>query len=231
MNKKILPIFISLVILALAVFGALALKQNQGSASLSKEEAVNKALSYINKNLLSGDVSASLAQIYEADKNAPYYTFQINVMGQLFDSIVTADGSRLIPNVSYAIDLNEKRDEKVDGNFYVKENSDLILEDGKPVIFLFTSSGCPHCTWEKPILQSVLDQFGDKVVYKQKEDTADDQDIYNQFGTGGVPLIVLGGKYYREGAGENLGEEKEKEYLTKYICELTGNLPEEVCNQ
>ncbi len=172
--------------------------------------------------------NVSLAQIYD-NKGAPYYTFQINIMGQLYDSVVTSDGSKLFTNSG--IDLNKKLDEKVDGNFLVKENAEIIKEDGKPVVFLFTSSTCPHCNWEKPVLKAVVDQFGDNIVYKQREDSTEDQDVYSQFGTGGVPLVVLGGKYYREGAGENLGEEKEKEYLTKYICELTEGLPENVCNQ
>jgi len=231
MNKKILPIVLSVVIVALIVVGALNYKQDQNTGGLSKEEAVNKALLYINENLMNGDVDASLVKIYDVDENSPYYTFQINVMGQLYDSMITSDGSRLIPDVRSAIDLNQKLDAKVDGNFYLKENAEIIQEDGKPVVFLFTSSNCPHCVWEKPVMQEVINKFGDNIVYKQREDTMDDQEIYNQFGEGGVPLIVIGGKYYREGAGENLGEDKEKEYLTKYICELTGNLPEEICNQ
>ncbi|HOI60077.1 MAG TPA: thioredoxin family protein [Candidatus Pacearchaeota archaeon] len=226
MNKKVSTIVLSVVVIAFVVFAAMNYKQESGY-SISKEEAVNKALEYINLNLVEQGVNVSLSQIYESEKNAPYYTFQINIMGQLFDSVVTADGSKLFTNSG--IDLNKKLDEKVDGNFLVKENAEIITEDGKPVVFLFASSTCPHCEWEKPVLKAVLDQFEDQVIYKVREDTTEDQDVYNQFGSGGVPLVVLGGKYYREGAGENFGEEKEKEYLTKYICELTGGMPENIC--
>lgn len=226
MNKKVSTIVLSLVIIALVVIAAVNYKQGS-DYSLTKEEAVNKALEYINLNLVEPGVNVSLAQIYASEKNAPYYTFQFNIMGQLFDSVVTADGSRLF---TYAgEDLNKKLDEKVDGNFLIRENAEIIEEDGKPVVFLFTSSICPHCEWQKPVLKEVIDQFEDKVIYKAREDTAEDQDVYAQFGTGGVPLLVLGGKYYREGAGENFGEEAEKEFLTNYICELTGGMPENIC--
>ena len=118
--------------------------------------------------------------------------------------------------------------EKVEGSF-LKRETDVIAEDGKPVVYLFTSSTCPHCEWEKPVLQEVVDKFGDAVIYKQLEDSAEEQEVYSEYGNGGVPLVILGGKYYREGAGEVVGEEKEKEVLTKYICELTGNQPESIC--
>lgn len=226
MNKKVSTIVLSLVLIALIAFAAINYKQSQSTSCPSKEEAVNKALEYINKNLVDESANVSLAQIYD-DKDAPYYTFQVNIMGNLYDFIVTTDGTRLFPNTGF--DLNEKLDEKVDGNFLFKESAEIIKEDGKPVVFLFASSNCPHCAWEKPIINEVIDQFGDNIIFKLREDTAEDQEVYNQFGKGGVPLIVLGGKYYREGSGANLGEEAEKEYLTKYICELTEGLPENIC--
>lgn len=230
MNKKILTIVLSVLIITLIIFTTIQYyKQNQTVSNIPQEEAVNRALNYINKNLLQGGMNAALVQIYESEEDTPYYTFQFNAMGQKYDSVVTADGSRLF--VDTGIDLNEKMDEKVDGNFRMKESAEIIKEDGKPVVYLFTSSSCPHCAWEKPVLEEVADKFKDNVVLKIRENTPEDQDVYNKFGKGGVPLVVLGGKYYREGAGENLGEEKEKEYLTKYICELTGNIPEDICNK
>lgn len=226
MNKKVSTVVLSLVVIALIAFAAINYKQSQSASCPSKEEAVNKALEYINTNLVDESANLSLAQIYD-DKDAPYYKFQVSVMGNLYDFIVTTDGTRLFTDTGF--DLDKKLDEKVDGNFLFKENAEIIKEDGKPVVFLFTSSGCPHCAWEKPIIEEVIDQFGDSVIFKLREDTAEDQEVYSQFGKGGVPLIVLGGKYYREGSGANLGEETEKEYLTKYICELTEGMPENIC--
>ena len=226
MNKKVSTVVLSLVVIALIAFAAINYKQSQSASCLSKEEAVNKALEYINTNLVDESANVSLAQIYD-DKDAPYYKFQVSVMGNLYDFIVTTDGTRLFTDTGF--DLDKKLDEKVDGDFLFKESAEIIKEDGKPVVFLFTSSSCPHCAWEKPIIDEVIDQFGDNIIFKLREDTAEDQEVYSQFGKGGVPLIVLGGKYYREGSGANLGEETEKEYLTKYICELTEGMPENIC--
>ncbi|MFA7142158.1 MAG: thioredoxin family protein [Candidatus Paceibacterota bacterium] len=224
MNKNISIIVFSLVMLVLVVFAAMNLNQDQ-SGCLPKEEAVNKAMDYIKKNLVEDGMEVSLAQIYSED--SPYYKFQIDIMGSLYDSIVTTDGALLFTNAGF--DLNEKLDERVEGSFYVKEDAEIITEDGKPVVYLFTTAECGHCAWEKPVLAEALEQFGDEVVYKLNEDGLDDMDVYEQFGTGGVPLIVLGGKYYREGSGANYGEELEKEYLTNYICDLTGGIPEDIC--
>jgi len=228
MNKKrILGILLIIILIALGVFLFNKERNNTDTGFLPKEEAVNKALEYINKYVLRGQQEAALVQIYEPEsENTPYYKFQISLAGQQYDSVVTADGSRLFTNGGE--DLNAEQDELAEGSF-LKRETDVITEDGKPVIYLFTSSTCPHCGWEKPVLQSVIDQFGDTVIYKNRENSTEDQDIYSSYGNGGVPLVVLGGVYYREGAGEQLGEEKEKEFLTKYICELTGNQPETVC--
>lgn len=224
MNRKILTISLSLIIVALVAY--IFINQPKANANdFTKEAAVNKALNYINNNL----VPASLAQIYESNENASYYTFQITVTGQKYDIAVTADGSRLFMDAG--IDLNKEVNPKVDGGFSEVLNPEITTEDGKPVIYMFTSSTCPHCEWEKPIIREVIAQFGDNVILKEREDTDEDQNIYTQFGTGGVPLIVLGGKYYREGSGENFGEEQEKAYLTKHICDLTGGLPESVCQK
>ncbi|MDD3046424.1 MAG: hypothetical protein PHH88_02005 [Candidatus Pacebacteria bacterium] len=230
MNKKIIAILLSIALIALIVFAIINYKQENSAPT--KEEVVNKALTYINENLMTSGYSASLKEIQEIEnKNPSYYIFTVNIAEQPYELFVTADGSKLVTDMRALTDLNEKVDAQVDGSFLVRENAEIITEDGKPVIYLFTSSTCPHCEWEKPVIQAVVDTFGDNVVYKLREDTAEDQNVYTQYGNGGVPLVLIGGKYYREGAGENFGEEAEKGYLTKYICELTNNIPETVCNK
>lgn len=228
MNKK--NIFIILLIVILIALGVylfvLEFDKETNTGYLPKEEAVNKAMEYINKYILLGQSEASLIKIYETSDNIPYYQFQLSLAGTTYDSVVTADGSRLFTNAGE--DLNAEQDELGEGSFLVRD-TEVITEDGKPVIYLFTSSSCPHCLWEKPVMQEVAESFGDAIVYKQVEDSDEESEVYYEYGSGGVPLVVLGGKYYREGAGEGLGEEGEKEILTKYICELTGNIPETIC--
>ena len=40
---------------------------------------------------------------------------------------------------------------------------------------------------------------------------------------GKIPVIIMGGKYYRIGAGESLGEETERQVLTAFLCKITDN--------
>ena len=73
------------------------------------------------------------------------------------------------------IDLNEILAERLDGNFLVKEDAEIIEEDGKPVIFLFTTEDCPYCAWEQPVLEEVVESFGDAIVYKLRQGVLEDR--------------------------------------------------------
>jgi thiol-disulfide isomerase/thioredoxin len=141
---------------------------------------------------------------------------------------MTLDGNILFPD---AVDLQSAASspeakavppegETVDGEFVKLADKEVCQENGKPIIYFFGSEGCSHCRWEKPILEKVVASFKDKISYHENIDTAKDQDVFSQYSTGAVPTIVLGCQYYRIGSGENLGEQKETEILTKLIQEL-----------
>ncbi len=116
------------------------------------------------------------------------------------------------------------------GNFVVSE-SDICMEDGKPVVYFFGIPGCSHCVWEHPILKNVTAKFEGLIsVHDNYNNTNADRDIFSRFSTGGYPTIVLGCKFYRTGSGETLGREEEANVLTALICELTNGKPENVCN-
>jgi len=119
---------------------------------------------------------------------------------------------------------------KTDSGINFKEKDVAICkEDDKPIIYYFGSTSCPHCVWETPIIDSIVNSFGSYVSYHKSIDNSDDQDIFEQYSTGGIPTIVLGCKYYRIGSGERAGEEAEKAGLKKLICSLTNNQPASVC--
>lgn len=227
--KNKITILLSIVIVALIAF--ILINPNSDCTAQyqeTKEQAVNKAINYINSYLLDG-YTASLIQIYENENNEPYYRFQLEVGGQNYDSLVTADGSTLFTNASDGIDLNAEQDEKGENGFYIRKDAEMLTEEGKPLILLFTSPTCPHCIWQKPVLQEIADNFGDAIVYKNIEDGSEYEETYYSYFDGSVPAIILGGKYYREGSGELYGEDVDKEAITKYICELTGGIPENIC--
>ena len=96
---------------------------------------------------------------------------------------------------------------KVIGDFLATDR-EVCLQDGKPKVYFFGSASCPHCVWEKPIATGVFDQFKDAISYFESYDSSDNSEVilsYNDVNPGYIPFLVLGCKYVRIGAGENLG--------------------------
>ena len=114
-----------------------------------------------------------------------------------------------------------------------KNVPDALIE-GKPPVYFIGTTWCPHCNWERPVFTLVADKFSDYMTVKQIEI---DQGIGEEDGMvfthyspeGKIPLIVIGGKYFRIGAGETLGKELEENVLTALFCKVTNN-PIEECS-
>jgi len=119
------------------------------------------------------------------------------------------------------------------GGFAITKD-EVCYEDGKPLIYYFGYSGCPHCIWNHPILQSVAKKFPTQIAFHDNMDKPEqDQDIqekYIQISQGAVPFFVFGCKYVRLGSGENYGEKDEEGFLSALICKLTNGQPEKVCS-
>jgi len=126
---------------------------------------------------------------------------------------------------------------KTNGNFLVTDK-EVCFEAGKPVVYFFGSASCPHCVWEKPVAQKVFNQFKNEISYHENFDSDKDGEVfakYSDINPGYVPFLILGCKYARVGAGENLGttEEEskklEEEALSAILCKLTEGKPAGVC--
>lgn len=127
--------------------------------------------------------------------------------------------------------------EKIVGNFLIT-NNEVCLENGKPIVYFFGSSSCPHCVWEKPVAKKTFDQFKNEIAYKENFDSQDNMDIfqkYSDINPGYVPFLIIGCKYARVGAGENLGKDDaeskklEEEAMTAIVCKLTDGKPASIC--
>lgn len=119
------------------------------------------------------------------------------------------------------------------GNFLILKE-EVCREDDKPIIYFFGSQGCPHCSWEHPIFEEAVSQFGGLVSFHNNMDKSEDVEVfqrYYQINGGGIPFMVLGCQYARAGSGERSGEETERANLTALICRLTDNQPEAVCGE
>jgi len=100
-----------------------------------------------------------------------------------------------------------------------KAEAEICKEDGKPVVYLFSTTWCPHCQWIKDAYDEVVSKYvneGKIVAYHWDVDTnnntltseketvvpAKDLAIYKEFNPGGsIPTFVFGCKYSRIGNG------------------------------
>lgn len=239
-NKKVaLLIAISVVILALIITGAtiflLKEKKNKEEIAFS-QKLKEKAISFINQNILAGKSTASITNI---SKDHGLYKIKLKIENNEFDSYISKDGALLFPQV---VDLNvtpkteapktpeaNVNKKTTVGNFTVSEN-EICKDNGKPIVYFFGSEKCSHCVWEKPIVEKVLNNFKDNVSFHKNIDSENDREIFSKYSQGGIPTLVLGCKYYREGSGENAGEENETKNLTALICQLTNNQPSKICD-
>jgi len=207
-------------------------EQSAGGTVLSSDEAAEKLLSFVNKNILRGRQTASLM---ESSEEAGFYKVRFEVEGQEVEWRITRDGRFIFPQIidlAEVVEPAEETDKEV-GNFSVSSD-EVCREDGKPIVYFFGSESCPHCRWEHPIMEEVAEKFGDKISFHNNMDTDGinaDKEVFGKYSTGGIPTIVLGCKYYRVGSGESLGKEEEAGVLTDLICKLTDNKPSELCQK
>lgn len=138
--------------------------------------------------------------------------------------------------------LGKNGNPKTAGDFLITDK-EICEEDGKPIIYFFGSSSCPHCVWEKPIAKKVFDQFKNEISYHENFDSSEDSDVFTKFqpyldevSRNSIPFLILGCKYVRVGAGEQLGttdeesQKLEEEALTAIVCKLTSGKPGSVCD-
>jgi|GEM_PF-1870746 len=123
---------------------------------------------------------------------------------------------------------------KIAGNF--QETKETVCMNGsKPIVYMFTTSWCPHCTWEKPVMKKAVELFGDNVdlrIYDVDvaQPPAADMAVYQKFNPdGSIPTIVIGCKYFQIGSGETLGEAGEIAVIKKAICASFGTNAPAVC--
>jgi len=80
------------------------------------------------------------------------------------------------------------------GGFAITKD-EICYEDEKPLVYYFGYAGCPHCTWNQPILESVAKKFPTQIAFHDNMDKLEqDQDIqekYAQISQGAVPFSFL----------------------------------------
>lgn len=229
--KNIVPI--SIVIAAIIIAGGLIYTQKSGKkeALLSSEQASQKVIGYIDKNLVQGGAQITLVS---ASEESGLYKIRLKINEQEFDAYATKNGKLLFIQ---AFDLDQPLVEEKStsststiGNFQVSED-EICKENEKPIVYFFGSSTCPHCQWEEPVLENVVKKFEGYISFHKNIDSNNDNDIFTKYSEGGVPTIVIGCNYFRVGSGETSGETEETKVLTALVCALTENKPSDTCNE
>jgi len=119
---------------------------------------------------------------------------------------------------------------------FMKTESEVCQEDGKPIVYFFGRSTCPYCAWEHPVFEKATAKFGNMIaVHNNMDEQGADQEVwqeYSQIHQNAVPFTILGCRYIQRGSGDQAeGEEAEERNLTTLICKLTGGEPTEVCEE
>lgn len=140
------------------------------------------------------------------------------------------------------INIPNKQVKDIGSSFNIKEDAKICTENGKPIIRLFSTTGCPHCTWIKDTYFKTVQEYvkEDKIVaHLWMLDTGNDfltigpelvvpqseRSVFEEFNPkGSIPTFVFGCKYHRVGnaferQGDLEAEEKEFKYTIDKLIE------------
>lgn len=236
MNKEqIKTIIIAVLFVGILVVAYFAFAGVPGS--LSGDAAAKKAIDYVNAKVLTGDSKATLDGKVVSESGL--YKFNVKVATDSFPSYVSKDGKLFFPQIMKIEDVVASNNvatttQKTIGEFSVSSDQ-VCLENGKPVVYFFGKDDCPHCIWEHPIVQKVAKQFESVISFHDNmNNNGKDVDIFTKYSpSGSVPVLVIGCKYYRVGTAEPETAEGSlvaEENFISLICQLTNNLPVEICS-
>lgn len=140
-----------LFVLVSAVIYFLPGKINLGGA-ISSDAAAQKAIDYINENMLSEGVVAEYKDVKEENG---LYAFKLAIQGQEYGAYVTKDGALLFAEgVPQAIILDKELEE-------AKAAADIEKSD-QPEVKLFVMSYCPYGLQAQKMFLPVYDLLKDK---------------------------------------------------------------------
>ncbi|KPJ73503.1 hypothetical protein AMJ48_00895 [Parcubacteria bacterium DG_74_1] len=148
-NKKLIPI--AIIVAGVLIAGAVVFV-NQGKSApteaqpgtLSAEEAGEKAINFINKNLLPEGMIASLVNIIE---ESGMYKIQLKIEDEEFPSYITKDGKLLFPEEGVNLDSSLTQE---------------VMKSDRPDVKLFVMSYCPYGLQAQKMFLPVYDLLKDK---------------------------------------------------------------------
>lgn len=129
---------------------------------LSPDEAKAVAEKYINENLMASGSKATIDKVVEENG---LYKLSVNIgSGQIIDSYMTKDGSKLFPQA-----LEMKTAEPATDTPQAEASAPTeVPKTAKPVVELFVMSHCPYGTQIEKGILPVVEALGSKIDFKIK---------------------------------------------------------------
>lgn len=155
LTKSLIPV--AIFVAGLLIAGALVYV-NQGkveekiSEGLSSQQAAEKAINYINQNMLQQGTIASLVNVTE---EGGVYKFRLKIGENEYDSYVTKDGKLLFTE---GINLEQKSTSAQEGG----EATGEIQKRDTPDVKLFVMSYCPYGLQAQKMFLPVYDLLKEK---------------------------------------------------------------------
>ena len=210
-----------------------------GGPEISAQEAGDKLVDFLQSRLEVSypGIIIALGGVTDYDDVPGTYEVSVDITfqgdTQTVPYYVTKDGNFMFANV---VDLNEELPvvpaENVDTGVvgsdapanaeiqtFIDSGEEVCTVDGKPAIYLFSTTWCPHCEWIADTYDSTVQEYvdagkivayhyeidiGDDVMTEEVEESVPESElaIYGKFNPGGsIPTFVFGCKYYRIGNG------------------------------
>lgn len=156
--KKNIVILVILIVVAVGLVGGFFYFKKQKNSPkpigiLSSQEAGNKAIDYINKNLLQSGTAASLKEIKE--ENGLYkITLKISQSEKEQEGIVYASRDGKLLFVYPPVEIDKE---------IPKEEEKQPAKTDKPDVKLFVMAFCPYGNQAESLIKPVLDLLKDKI--------------------------------------------------------------------
>jgi protein-disulfide isomerase len=198
-------------ILAVALVGSIMTNGfNPGvgnvAAKLSAEEATEKAVSFLNVNVLQG----ATANVQAVDEQADLYKLDLEISGQAYESYVTKDGRLLFPS---AIALEASAIPSQPAQAAQPAQTASYPKTDKPVVDLYIMTYCPYGLQAQTGLYPVMRLLGGDAEFNVKW----------------VPYIMHGRIEIDENTRQYCIQKEQKEKYVDYVECFVGSKDATAC--
>ena len=156
--KNIIKFLIPAAIVIAAIIivqGLYNINREKIPGTLSQEDAVERAMNFIDQVALNGELTATLLEVAE---ESGLYKIHIEIEGEKYDSYISKDGKLLFPE---GTEITEEALETPK----TPTSQDLPKTD-TPKVELFVMSFCPYGNQAEEIMMPVAELLGDKADIK-----------------------------------------------------------------